>query len=158
VLAALAGALAILILAIWGFVGRNRRKAPFERAAVPTIERPVVASREPEPASPAERAPVQAPRLVARDGHGGLPHAGASVALPRRLPESAAEREALLKRMVAATPDRANPFTGTRLRTRRARLILQSLGRDFGEARPWIDLSQYPNNWPQLARDKSAAA
>jgi hypothetical protein len=60
--------------------------------------------------------------------------------------------------MVAAKPDRANPVPGLRQRTRRARLIMQSLGRDFGEAKPWIDLSQYPNNWPELAGDKYAAA
>jgi hypothetical protein len=87
-----------------------------------------------------------------------LPHTGASVALPATIPEDYAERDALVKRMIAAKPDRANPFTDRGARTRRARLILQSLGRDFGETEPWIDLSQYPNNWPELARKRSAAA
>lgn len=156
--ATVAGVLAILILAIWGFVSISRRKTPFERAAVPVIDRPAVAPREIVPA-PAHPAAVQPSPLVASGGtYGGLPHAGASVALPRTLPESSAEREALLKRMVAAKPDRANPFTERRARAKRARLILQSLGRDFGDARPWIDLSQYPNNWPELARHTSAAA
>jgi hypothetical protein len=159
-LAAIAGALAILGLAIWGLVGMNRRKGRVERVAVPTVQRPVVARHgltAVAPSEPAEKAAVQVPHVVASDGH-GVPHAGASVALPRTLPQSFAERQALLKRMVAAKPDRANPFTGLRQRTRRARLILQSLGRDFGEAKPWIDLSQYPNNWPELAGDKYAAA
>jgi hypothetical protein len=152
------GVLAILILAIWGFVSISRRKTPFERSAVPVIDRPAVAPREIVPA-PVHPAAVQPSPLVASGGtHAGLPHAGASVALPRTLPESFAEREALLKRMVAAKPDRANPFTERRARAKRARLILQSLGRDFGDARPWIDLSQYPNNWPELARHTSAAA
>lgn len=156
-----AGILAILILALWGFVAAaRRRKAPFKRMAVPVIERPVVAPREIEPApAPVETDRVQPAHLAASGAlHGGLPHAGASVALPRVLPESFAERDALFRRMVAAAPDRANPFTERRARTKRARLILQSLGRDFGDTRPWIDLSQYPNNWPELARHKSAAA
>jgi hypothetical protein len=89
---------------------------------------------------------------------GGLPHAGAAVALPRELPESYEEREALFRRMVDARPDRANPFTDRKARMKRARLIMQSIGRDFGEADPWIDLSQYPNNWPELASKRSAAA
>jgi hypothetical protein len=157
--AAVAGALIVLVLAIWGFLALGRRKAPYERAAVPVIERPTVAPRELAPAPLAETAPALPQRLVTSDGmRGALPHAGASVALPRTLPASFEEREALLKRMVAAKPDRANPFTDRRARTKRARLILQSLGRDFGEARPWIDLSQYPNNWPELAGHKSAAA
>jgi hypothetical protein len=35
---------------------------------------------------------------------------------------------------------------------------MQSIGRDFGDAKPWIDLSQYPHNWPELARNRSVAA
>ena len=54
--------------------------------------------------------------------------------------------------MIDAKPDRANPFTDRKARMRRARLILQSLGRKFDGARPWIDLSDYPENWPELAR------
>jgi hypothetical protein len=77
---------------------------------------------------------------------------------PRELPESYEEREALFRRMVDARPDRANPFTDRKARMKRARLIMQSIGRDFGEADPWIDLSQYPNNWPELASKRSAAA
>ena len=68
------------------------------------------------------------------------------------------KREALFKRMVEAKPDKANPFTDRRARMKRARLIIASLGRDFGDARPWIDLSQYPNNWPELARRYPQAA
>jgi hypothetical protein len=168
-IAAIVGTLCILALAIWGFVAVGRRKAPYERAKVPTIERPKVAERAPEPmpkpmatrpVSPVEPVLAIAPSrpMTAGGTHGGLPHAGASVALPRTLPESFEERDALLKRMIAAKPDRANPFTNRSARTKRARLILQSLGRDFGDAQPWIDLSQYPNNWPELARHKSAAA
>src|SRR5690606_4726323 len=107
-------------------------------------------------AEPAPQRPVVEPLFPASAG--GLPHAGASVALPRRLPDSYEEREALFRRLVDAKPDRANPFTDRKARMKRARLIMQSIGRDFGDARPWIDLSQYPHNWPELARHRSAAA
>src|SRR5690606_40875264 len=94
-------------------------------------------------------APAPAPNLV---------HTGAAVPLPSRMPQSFAERDALLRQMITAKPDRANPFTTKRARLKRARLILQSLGRDFGDREPWIDLSQYPSNWPELARRRHAAA
>jgi hypothetical protein len=59
--------------------------------------------------------------------------------------------------MVAARPDKANPFTDRRQRTKRARLIMQSLGVTF-DREPRIDLSQYPNNWPELQRPRYKAA
>ena len=67
------------------------------------------------------------------------------------------ERDALMRKMIAAKPDRANPFKSPIQRYHRAKLIMQSLGRDFGDADPWIDLSQYPQNWPELARRSQAA-
>ncbi|WEK46676.1 MAG: hypothetical protein P0Y56_16980 [Candidatus Andeanibacterium colombiense] len=82
---------------------------------------------------------------------GALASNGASVDLPASVPEDYAERDALLKRMVEAKPDKANPFTDRNTRMKRARLILQSLKQDFADRDPWIDLSQYPNNWPHLA-------
>jgi len=88
---------------------------------------------------------------------GALPSDGAAVDLPARLPESYEERTALFDRMVAARPDKANPFTDRTARARRARLIMQSLGKTF-DHEPRIDLSQYPNNWPELARQYHKAA
>lgn len=173
-LALILGGLVVLALAIWGFVAIGRRK-PVRRYAAETTAQPVPVTPVPVTPKPVVAAPVAVPvaatpRTEQRlDGPsfatrpapattGALPHAGASVALPARVPEDFAERDALMKRMIAAKPDRANPFTDRGARTRRARLILQSLGRDFGETEPWIDLSQYPNNWPELARKRSAAA
>jgi hypothetical protein len=171
-LALILGGLLFLALAIWGFVAIGRRKgvrryaAETPAATVPVAPAPVVA----EPAKVTMREPVAiASRAETRPSNpsfvapapaasGALAHAGASIALPARVPESYAERDALMKRMIAARPDRANPFTDRGARTRRARLILQSLGRDFGGNEPWIDLSQYPNNWPELANKRSAAA
>jgi len=162
-LALILGGLAFIALAIWGFVAIGRRK-PVRRyvAESPATKRAPVA---PKPAF--VHGPVVAPPALPLGAsfaprpapvNGALPHAGASVALPARVPETFAERDALMKRMVEAKPDRANPFTDRGARTKRARLILASLGRDFGDAEPWIDLSQYPHNWPELARKRSAAA
>lgn len=89
---------------------------------------------------------------------GGLAHAGAAIALPSTLPDSAAERRALLDRLVAAQPDRANPFRTPKARRHRARLIMQSIGRTFETGKSRIDLSQYPMNWPELAANRPAAA
>lgn len=153
-IAALLGALAVIALAIWGFIAIGRHRRP---NAVPVVERPVVT----EPVPPAAAVPAQ-PITVARPAApipaASLAHSGAAVALPRQRPQSFEERDALLKRMVDARPDRANPFTNRKSRLRRARLILQSLDRDFGDTRPWIDLSQYPGNWPELARNQHVAA
>jgi hypothetical protein len=79
------------------------------------------------------------------------------VTLPAKLPESFEERDLLIKQMVAAEPDRANPFISPKARLRRARLILQSIGHTFKEGEAWIDLSDYPHIWPELAREKAAA-
>jgi hypothetical protein len=112
------------------------------------IERPV-ATVATAPAMPYRRDPQPV--------RGALPSDGAAVDLPATVPETYEERSALLKRMVEARPDRANPFTDRKARLRRARLILQSLGTTF-DREPLIDLSQYPNNWPELQRPRYKAA
>lgn len=127
-------------------VVREPARAP--QAAVPSL----TFAREPVPVgttvSDAPKAPA---RRHPMDGYKGLPNAGAAVSLPAELPESFEERDALLKRMIAAEPDRANPFRSGKARAKRARLILQSLGRTFENVKPRIDLSQYTRNWPALA-------
>ena len=172
ILALILGGLAFLALAIWGFIAIGRRKSvrryvaedlapPMPVAPKPVMVEPApVAEREPLIEAPRTVSPINAPSFASRSApvSGALPHAGASVALPARVPEDFAERDALMRRMIAARPDRANPFTDRGARTKRARLMLQSLGRDFGESEPWIDLSQYPNNWPEFARKRSVAA
>lgn len=159
-IAVLAG-LAAIALAIWGFIAIGRRK-PVDRKAALMIERPIVKPREPV-AQPiiAEPVPTVAPsvsQLRTAAPAPSMAHTGASVPLPRTMPATFEERDALIKRMIEAKPDRANPFTAPLQRRRRAKLILQSLGRDFGDREPWIDLSQYPQNWPELAARKHAAA
>jgi len=167
ILALILGGLAFLALAIWGFIAIGRRKPVRRYAAAkpaPDVREPLAAEPAsidaPEPAPVAVRParPVVEPLVAPAPASGLLPHAGASVALPRRLPDSFAGREALFRRLVDARPDRANPFTDRRARMKRARLIMQSIGREFGDAEPWIDLGQYPQNWPELARNRSAAA
>ncbi|RIV78704.1 hypothetical protein D2V04_07850 [Pelagerythrobacter aerophilus] len=150
--------LALAFMAFAWFRRRSRRAgevemAVAEREAEPVAMEPV----ENKPAPIVELAAVREPEL-ARDVHNplddyrGQPADGAAVALPAELPETFEERDALLKRMIAAKPDRANPFRSTKARARRARLILQSLGRKFENGRPRIDLSEYTANWPTLAR------
>lgn len=170
------GALAVLavpLLAILAILpARRRRKAlakPEAQVAgdVPkrtewpvesTKPTPIVVSASAESPAPVTEGPYD--NRVATFSHssapvrGALPANGAAVPLPARMPENFEERDALLKRMAAARPDRANPFGHYKSRIKRARLILQSLGRKFENVDPWIDLSEYPNNWPELARRK----
>ena len=154
---------ATLLLALLGvggvglaafFLMRRRRKD-----TVPTIERPVVASAPVAPPPVLDRDPVVTthdaahpattitPAMPAR---AAAPSNGAAVELPREAPTTFAERDSLLKRMIAARPDRANPFRSPKARAKRARLILQSLNMNFHDRKPWIDLSQYTNIWPEL--------
>ncbi|WP_160603273.1 hypothetical protein [Pontixanthobacter aquaemixtae] len=123
--------------------------------AAPVIEQTVVFPdddvKDHQPAAPAAYS-QSADYTEAADGLDVLPSAGAAVALPKDAPEDFDERSDLLMKMIDAKPDRANPFRSPRARLRRARLILQSLGRSFKAAAPSIDLSQYPNNWPELSR------
>jgi len=146
-----------LVVAIFMFAALRRRRA---RIAGSDAARPIaapVATRPRPVASVAEPAPLAEPvPVMDRAPSRALRANGAAVPLPARLPESYEERSALLQRMIDAKPDRANPFTDRRARMRRARLILQSLGRRFDGAKPWIDLSDYPENWPELARRPQA--
>lgn len=80
------------------------------------------------------------------------------VVLPREMPKTFAERDRLLRQLVAAKPDRANPFKAPKARARRARLIMQSLGRKFDEVSPRFDLSQYSYLWPNLAKPQRSFA
>lgn len=157
-----AGGLASMGLAVWGFVAIGRRKSPLDRR-IAALERSHDAEPAPDPqaampAPPPSAASVHDLRRPAPPPPASLAHTGASVALPRALPERFEDRDALLRRMIAAAPDRANPFTSYRARCKRARLILQSLGRDFADAEPRIDLGQYSANWPEPGRDEDAAA
>ncbi|HSG55517.1 MAG TPA: hypothetical protein VLA45_08675 [Paracoccaceae bacterium] len=113
---------------------------------------------EPSNAAPHYQQMVSQIREPARERGPNLAPAGATVALPRGIPATYDEREALLQRMVAAKPDRANPFHSPRARRHRARLIIQSLGRKFENGKSRIDLSQYPQNWPELQHNRPAAA
>jgi hypothetical protein len=157
-------ALLALIIALVGFLF-VRRRSP---VTIETIETPAVthtladttaSSVEPIAVS---RAEVMATPTVLKQRdpapvQGALRSDGASVDLPAQVPESYEERSALLDKMVDAKPDKANPFTDRRARLHRARLIMQSLGHTF-DREPRIDLSQYPNNWPELARQYHKAA
>lgn len=140
-----------LVLAIFMFAALRRRRAAIAESAPSPTTAAVVPTTRPV-ASVAEPAPLAEPMPVTHhEPSRALQANGAAVPLPARLPESYEERSALLQRMIDAKPDRANPFTDRKARMRRARLILQSFGRRFDGAKPWIDLSDYRENWPELA-------
>jgi hypothetical protein len=163
-MAVVLGILATLALVLIGFFALRRKGPKRYAAAEPRIERPLPVRAEPLPEATLAQSGPRVGYTGATFGAAparpvtGLSHTGASVPLPREVPQTYEERDALIQRMVEAKPDRANPFRSRRARMKRARLILASLGRDFKETDPWIDLSQYPSNWPELARRQSAAA
>ena len=180
------GLLAALGIGVAGYAVMRSRRRRSEFAEAPVIERPIVpaaaatpAFAECEPAVCAFDEPVrnepEADRSytpaysAATAGYAAstpsyrAPVAAAAgttgaVALPEEMPETFEERDALLRRMVDAEPDRANPFRSPRARARRARLIMQSLGRNFNSRKPRFDLSQYTSNWPALRGWQPATA
>lgn len=171
--AILAGLLAALGLGAigWAAIGLRRRSrraakvrpmpvvekvAPVPVASLPAST-PAAGAMQVAPPTPSDIREWMRPNPVERN-NAAVSNEGAGVALPSNEPETFSERNALLRRMVEARPDRANPFRGFRARTRRARLIIQSLGHTFEKGRSWIDFSQYPNNWPELRRNYAAAA
>ena len=142
---------------------RSRRRKRNEE--VPVIEQPVVAeplsrdtetvgttyNSEPAPAMRAE--PVTPAPITPATSNKDV-----AVELPSEAPRNPVERDRLLKRMIDAKPDRANPFASHKARAKRARLILQSLGTRFTDRKPGIDLSQYTNVWPELRGWRPATA
>lgn len=160
------GGAAAIGLGLLGLAAFRRRKTRAAAEAVPVIVKPRLADPAPL-ADPAIAAVTEVPHATVSDirpaarfeqPQGALPNRGAAVALPQVAPTDYEERTALLRRMVEARPDRANPFVHRKARMRRARLILQSLGYDFADRDPLIDLSDYPQNWPLVARRKYATA
>lgn len=179
--ALVAGMLGALGLAAVGGVAfaasrRRRRRATgtdYDVVEPTYLEEPVAAepvvvrNPEPTPAMPmvsassfaAPPAPVMAPPASPMASTSSVPNGnGDPIPLPSQVPETFEERDALLKELVAAEPDRANPFTSVRARARRAKLIMQSLGQDFQSRKPRIDLSQYTNRWPALRGWQPATA
>ncbi len=150
-LLALLGVGGIGLAAFMLFRSRRRRRREDQ---VPEIERPVVAgavARDHE--RPALEDDVEPLRTVQPDPTLPLDVADAGnapVVLPAEKPRDPAERDRLLRRMIDAKPDRANPFVSHKARAKRARLILQSIGTRFTDRKPGIDLSQYTNVWPEL--------
>lgn len=157
---ALAGILGALGLAAVGGVAlvasRRRRERQLDE---PAFESAAFEPEFPEPVALATPEPIYAAPAVARPAASLARTPGSDpVALPAAIPETFEERDALLKSLVAAQPDRANPFTSPRARARRAKLIMQSLGRNFQNRKPRIDLSEYSHRWPALRGWQPATA
>jgi hypothetical protein len=150
-------------IALVGFLALRRRR-PFTAKSEPAIT-PLarVAPRQAEPVVNEQPLAAATPQVVTPAAFsrpaiaGMLPSEGAAVDLPAEMPATFEARNELLWRMIDARPDKANPFTDRRARLHRARLIMQSLSRTF-DREAQIDLSQYPNNWPELARPQYKAA
>ena len=137
---------------------RSRRRKRDEE--VPVIEQPVVAeplSRDTETVGTTYNS-EPAPAMRAEPITPVTSNEDVAVELPSEAPRNPAERDRLLKRMIDAKPDRANPFASHKARAKRARLILQSLGTRFTDRKPGIDLSQYTNVWPELRGWRPATA
>lgn len=128
--------------AVGGLALLIRRRRRSREDLVPVVERPIV--REPAPLPPRDEVSVPAPAAPGAFTPPVAPSAGhGAVALPAVAPSDPVARGELLKRMIAAPPDRANPFRSPKARLRRARLILQSLGRRFDHGAPRFDLGGY---------------
>ena len=137
---------------------RSRRRKRDEE--VPVIEQPLVAeplSRDTEKVGTTYNS-EPAPAMRAESITPVTSNNDVAVELPSEAPRNPAERDRLLKRMIDAKPDRANPFASHKARAKRARLILQSLGTRFTDRKPGIDLSQYTNVWPELRGWRPATA
>ena len=137
---------------------RSRRRKRDEE--VPVIEQPVVAAplnRDTETAGATSNS-ESAPAMRAEPITPATSNKDVAVELPSEAPRNPVERDRLLKRMIDAKPDRANPFASHKARAKRARLILQSLGTRFTDRKPGIDLSQYTNVWPELRGWRPATA
>lgn len=167
VLAALLGVLGLGVVGGVAYAASRRRRSALDGEAI--AYEPVAQSHtaesaiahEPVVARTAEPMPAAAstaPAVASPAARAAMRSSGDPVALPLEVPETFEERDALLKELVAAEPDKANPFTGVRARARRAKLIMQSLGQDFRDRKPRIDLSEYTNRWPALRGWQPATA
>jgi hypothetical protein len=153
---AVLGAGGIGLAALLLLLARRRRG---READAPVIQRPIVNAQrtiEREPRVTAHDAPL--PAMGSEPSRPVGVSRGAAVELPAELPRDPEERRRLLQRMIAAEPDRANPFASPKARAKRARLILQSIGTRFTDRKPSIDLSQYTNVWPELRGWRPATA
>ncbi|MBX7483035.1 hypothetical protein [Qipengyuania qiaonensis] len=138
------------------FRSRRRRRGDEPQ----TIERPIISATPVEEREHAIVSPVTEPTQFARiePERPAVPSNGAAVELPAAPPRNPEERDRLLRKLIDAKPDRANPFASHKARAKRARLILQSLGTRFTDRKPTIDLSQYTNVWPELRGWRPATA
>ncbi|WP_144095260.1 hypothetical protein [Croceicoccus sediminis] len=128
-----------------------------ERKAMPLRKRVPDAAAAPNDAMVAEARPVAVQRRQPNVTYGGskwddagFVNASPTIAvLPTGdVPRSAEGRRALLKRLVRARPDEANPFRSPKARRRRARLIVQSLTERLRE-QPNLDFRRFYQGFAQ---------
>lgn len=139
--AGLAGALGLGAIGLFAAT-RRRRVEPLDRSVeyepAATAVEPAIAPSQPTPLvrpAFAPMAPWSEPRVTA-------------AARPGDTNALTLNRAALLDRMVAAEPDSNNPFTSSKARRRRARLMLQSI-----ESERWDDAELSPGfDWRKMAQ------
>ncbi|WFL77544.1 hypothetical protein P7228_00330 [Altererythrobacter arenosus] len=166
--------LAVLAFVLWRGRSRRLKAETFASSSVAAAayEMPTEEAIEEErvPAEPAidSTAPIGASRFLDTEpmvpvdtpmapvAPATMAPTNGKVVLPRDVPATVEERAALIRELANSEPDRANPFVSRKARLKRARLIVQSLGRSFRNATPRIDLSQYSYRWPHLARPATA--
>lgn len=130
----LAGGAALLVaLGLGGFAlsRRSRRQSAqsFAYASEPAYaspERAAEARVAPLPDPLIEPTPHPSPAQAIGQEELATQPAGERFAMDGPVPQTRAERDALLERMISAPPDADNPFTSRKARLRRARIILQS--------------------------------
>jgi hypothetical protein len=158
-----------LAFAVFAFMWFRRRSRRTGYVPMQPVERPVERAPRGVTAEPASASLVDHAPYVPATAAATTPvpvmamspaqsRTSGEVILPREMPQTFAERDRLLRKMIAAKPDRANPFRAPKARARRARLILQSLGRKFDDVTPRFDLSQYGYIWPHLAKPQHGFA
>jgi hypothetical protein len=107
------------------FAGLGQRALPEDFVMVEDVAgNPVVHAAEPTPHPSAAQ---QAGGEELTSATAAAPAYGSFVISADLVPQTRAERDALLEAMVNARPDAENPFTSRKARLRRARIILQSL-------------------------------
>ena len=138
-LAGLAGALGLGAIGLFAAT-RRRRPIVSEEPAVTYEPESTAVAEEPQRYATLVR-PAFTPLPAWNEPRAPLAQASDSRALNLN-------RSALIDRMVAAEPDANNPFTSSKARRRRARLMLQSM-----ESKRWDDAELVPGfDWREMAQ------
>ena len=140
-LAGLAGALGLGAIGLFAATRRRRVEPDNAMVEYEPVSEPAEPVLAPPTPSPSLTTPAFTPLAAWSEPH-------APLAQPADNRAMNLNRDALLRRMVAAEPEANNPFTSGKARRRRARLMLQSL-----ESDRWDDAELAPGfDWREMAQ------